>query len=595
MSCASTVLGPRSPVAARRGMRGVLLAVVLCATHAVFAAPADRATPPATATDAAPSVDSAIVRTSGHTSSRLRSAPPAPATAASSTSPGEAIFRNGVLGSGAPLEALRDGGMRMRGAAAACINCHRRSGFGSKSGLLTIPPITGRYLMHPRASSLDDLDLPYVEGVRIDREPYTDATIARAIREGLDSEGRPLSYLMPHFDLDDADMAALIGYLKRLDRRREPGVTDTVLHFATIVTPDADPVKRRGMLDVLEHYFVDKNAFPLGATPPLRTSRKMMFMVNRRWQLHVWELAGPPATWQAQLEQHMAAEPVFAVISGLGGATWAPVQAFCEHAAVPCLFPNVEVPADGDGAFYPLYFSRGVLLEAGLIAKRLADAQGADAPKAVRQIYRAGDSGEAGANALAAALRARRIRVTSRVLTAGERVAHALHGTSHSDALVLWLRPGDLAALGSTVPARTVFMSGLMGGLEHAPLPAAWRELTRVAYPFDLPERRRVRVDYARGWFAIRHIPVVDEQVQADTFLACGLLAETLSHMTDTFVRDYLVERFEDMLEHRVITGYYPRLTLAPGERFASKGGYVVRFADTSGTRLVADGDWIVP
>jgi hypothetical protein len=32
------------------------------------------------------------------------------------------------------------------------------------------------------------------------------------------------------------------------------------------------------------------------------------------------------------------------------------------------------------------------------------------------------------------------------------------------------------------------------------------------------------------------------------------------------------------MLEHRLVTGYYPRLALAPNQRFASKGG-----------------DWVVP
>jgi hypothetical protein len=83
--------------------------------------------------------------------------------------------------------------------------------------------------------------------------------------------------------------------------------------------------------------------------------------------------------------------------------------------------------------------------------------------------------------------------------------------------------------------------------------------------------------------------------VQADTYLACGLLSETLKRMVDTFVPDYLVEQTESMLEHRIITGYYPRLSLAPGQRFASKGGYVVHFAAATGTRLVADSDWIVP
>ncbi|MGF6935632.1 hypothetical protein OKW41_004794 [Paraburkholderia sp. UCT70] len=89
-----------------------------------------------------------------------------------------------------------------------------------------------------------------------------------------------------------------------------------MLHFATIITPDADPVKRRGMLDVLEHYFADKNASPLGATPPLHTSRKMMFMVNRRWELHVWELHRAPETWHEQLKAYLAQQPVFAVLSG---------------------------------------------------------------------------------------------------------------------------------------------------------------------------------------------------------------------------------------------------------------------------------------
>jgi hypothetical protein len=126
------------------------------------------------------------------------------------------------------------------------------------------------------------------------------------------------------------------------------------------------------------------------------------------------------------------------------------------------------------------------------------------------------------------------------------------------------------------------------------PLPESWRSVTRMAYPFDLPERRVVRVDYALGWFALRHVPVTAVQAQADTYLACGLLSETLNHMADSFIRDYLIERIEATLEHRVLTGYYPRLTLAAGQRFASKGGYIVRPADSAG-RIIATSEWIVP
>ncbi|WP_233807835.1 c-type cytochrome [Paraburkholderia sp. HP33-1] len=510
---------------------------------------------------------------------------------------GEAIFRDGIAGDGRPVEATHQGQLAMKGAAAACMNCHRRSGLGSKEGNTTIPPIAAQYLFLPRTQSPDELTVPFVDGVRTNREPYTETTLARAIREGLDSEGRPLGYLMPQFALNDADMHALIAYLKTLDQRRAPGVTDTVLHFATIITPDADPVKKQGMLDVLKHYFADKNAAPLGATPALRSSHKLMFMVNRRWELHVWELHGAPDTWEAQLKQQLAQQPVFAVLSGLGGRNWAPVHDFCEREQVPCLFPNVEVPVEGEHDVYSMYFSRGVLLEAALIAKRIQEPAGSGQPvRKVVQVYRAGDSGEAAAQALAADLRKKGIEVQNRALQASAHIATALRGASHEDAFVLWLRPPDLATLGDAPPASAmVYVSGLMGGLDHAPLPGRWRDSARLAYPIDLPQDRRVRLDYAFGWFAIRHIPVVDERVQADTYLACGLLAETLSHMVDAFVRDYLVERIDDMLEHRILTGYYPRLTLAPGQSFASKGGYIVRFGEPDRMRIVADSDWIVP
>ncbi|MDN7904563.1 c-type cytochrome [Burkholderia diffusa] len=536
----------------------------------------------------------ALCASAGHAIGDEAAAPVVPAD------PGEAIFQRGILGSGAPLEAVHQDGVRLQGAAAACINCHRRSGLGSKEGNETIPPITWRYLVHPRAQTAEDLDIPYVPGMRTDREPYTEERLARAVRDGIDPEGRQFSRLMPQYALGDADIAALTGYLKRLDRRTPSGVTDTVLHFATIVTPDADPVKRAGMLDVLQHYFADKNAFPFGTTPPLRSTRKMMFMVNRRWELHVWELTGPPDTWRAQLTELLARQPVLAVVSGLGGRNWAPVHDFCEAEAVPCLFPNVEVPVETDHDFYSVYFSRGVLLESDLIATRILDEAGArPAPHAVKtvwQVYRAGDNGERGARALAAALKAHGIAVSNRALASGDSVARALRRLPRDDVLVLWLRPPDLAALARVPPATdTVFMSGLLGGLDDTPLPTSWRGVTRIAYPFDLPEGRRVRVDYAFGWFSIRQIPMVAPQVQADTYLACGLLAETLSHLVDAFVREYLVERIQDMLERRILTGYYPRLTLAPGQRFASKGGYIVRFAGPDRLKLSADGGWIVP
>jgi Cytochrome c len=517
---------------------------------------------------------------------------------------GQAIYRRGVLSSGAPLEGTRAvGALGLEGPAAACVNCHRRSGLGSTEGVLSIPPIAGAYLFHAREATTHEPVLHYVENAHSNRDPYTDATLARAIREGLDSEGRPFVDLMPRFALGDEDMAALIAYLKKLGAQRVRGVTPTLLHFATIVTPEADPVKRRGMLDVLNQYVKDKNLFPFGPSPQMRTSgktmyAKSMYMANRHWELHVWDLTGPPESWRAQLDEDFAREPVMAVISGLGGRHWGPVHDFCERQQVPCLFPNVEVPEVEEGDFYSLYLSRGVLLEAGLIARRIADSFKDKSGARVHQLYRAGDNGEPAARALAAALEGTGIAVHDHVLEGapGRGLAAALRGASSADVLVLWLRPADLAALGepSATPA-AVYVSGLMGDLEHAPLGAGWRERVRMAYPFDLPDKRVVRIDYPMGWFSFRHIPVVDQQMQADTYLACGILAETLNHMADVIEPDYLIERMQEILDHRILTGYYPRLTLAAGQSIGSKGGYLVKFVGPTGTRIVPDGEWTVP
>jgi hypothetical protein len=515
---------------------------------------------------------------------------------------GESIYLHGMLAPDSPVVGARENGIPAKGADAACVNCHLRSGLGSREGELFIPPVTTDYLFHDPSHTGADAVLPYVESMHR-RSAYTPATLQRAIREGLDSEGRQLGYLMPRYALGDREMADLLAYLKKLSVHQSPGIADGVLHFATIVTPDADPVKRSGVLDVLQHYVTEYDSFPIGPQPRMWTSgkaapAKSMYMAHLRWQLHVWQLEGPAESWRAQLEEHLKREPVFAVLSGLGGSNWAPVHQFCEEERVPCLFPNVEVPVVGEGGFYSLYFSRGVLLEADLIANRL----GAE-PKAeglvVDQIYRRGDSGERAAQELAATLQTQGVKVRDHALAPGGKgkgLSAALHDAAGTQALVLWLRSDDVGALGTPPAHAKVFISGLMGGLEDTPLPAGWRESTYLALPLDVPSRRGVRLDYPLGWFHFRHIPIVAQQVQSDTFLACTLVSEVMKMLSDSYVREYVIEQLQGMLEHRLITGYYPHLALSYHERFASRGGYIAHFTPAgTGTRLVADGDWTVP
>ena len=523
-----------------------------------------------------------------------------PPTSAGTIAPtvGEILYRQGTLASGARVTGYRESGGSTSGVNAACVNCHRASGLGTVEGRTVIPPITSKYLFRTGVLIAPESPTHHVVSASAGRSAYTDETLARAISEGLDPDGRTLDYLMPRYKLDLETMSSLIGYLKKLSSGAVPGVGADTLHFATIITPDADPVKRRGMLDVLEHFFAVKSAVYRPIPPPQRATR-MMYHVPRKWQLHVWDLAGAPESWGEQLHKKLRAEPVFAVISGLGGRNWGPVHRFCEQESIPCLFPNVDLPVVAEGDFYDVYFSKGVLLEALLMARQIQEKAGTTETRRVIQVYREEDIGAGAAKALQDEITSNGISTVNCALNlhaTGADIEAAIRKAGTNDALVLWLRPDDLRDLPVEPPkSPVVFFSGIMGGLEDSPISGTWRSVAHMAYPFELPTRRAVLLNYPLGWFRIQRIPIVAERTQIDTYIACGILAENLGNMLDNFVRDYLVENIEVMLSPRIINGYYGRLGLAPGQRFASKGGYIVRFEGSDEKKLIPDGDWIVP
>jgi hypothetical protein len=161
--------------------------------------------------------------------------------------------------------------------------------------------------------------------------------------------------------------------------------------------------------------------------------------------------------------------------------------------------------------------------------------------------------------------------------------------------VVLWLRPGALASLPPSPPNAIVYVSGLMGGLEHAPLPPAWRKSALITYPVGLPVQRRIAMNFPLAWFNVRHVSVTNELLQANTYLSCQILSEAITDMLDLLHRDYLVEQLENMLSRRLANGYFPRLSLAPEQRFASKGGYLVKLSGDAISTVSAQGGWTVP
>jgi hypothetical protein len=314
-----------------------------------------------------------------------------------------------------------------------------------------------------------------------------------------------------------------------------------------------------------------------------------------KWNLNVWELHGKPETWAAQLAEHAQRKPVFAMVGGVGGGNWAPVHAFCERDGLPCLFPSVEVPVVDAAGFYPLYLSRGVLLEAALVTSHIEEQ--AAAPKRVIQVLRADDeAARAGAAALHRHLAGLGIATEERRLETKATIDARAIAATPAEALVLWLRPEDLQGLDAVNPvAATVYLSATLADLDRAPLPPAWKARTLMASPYELPQNREARTEQLHAWLQAHALSPVDEAAQTDAYIACSALRAGMNGIGDHLHRDYLVERLETLTGRGGYSGHYPGLSLGAGQRFSSKSGYVVRFAGPEHRRLVAVGERLAP
>jgi hypothetical protein len=96
-------------------------------------------------------------------------------------------------------------------------------------------------------------------------------------------------------------------------------------------------------------------------------------------------------------------------------------------------------------------------------------------------------------------------------------------------------------------------------------------------------------------WLEARNIALLDERIQSSTYFALTVAGDALSSMGDNFSRDYFIERLEQMTEQSLSSAVYPRLSLGPGQRFASRGSYVARFPRDGENMLVPVSEWIVP
>ncbi len=525
---------------------------------------------------------------------------------------GERMYREGLLPSGEPMQAVVKGDLQVPGTVFTCISCHLRSGIGSVEGGVYTPPTSGRHLYKP----LPVMNKGKHASTPALRPVYTDKSLAAMLWGGVDPAGRVLDYIMPRYHLHDEDMSILIDYLKQMSAEFSPGVSETALKFATVITDDVRPEDAEAMASALEKYLQHKNNMASSyEKEPRRTRMAEAMLVSReaaykRLSLSRWLLKGPPATWREQLEAYYRKEPVFALLGGISRSDWLPIHQFSEENKIPCLLPITDYPVISDRDWYTLYFSKGLYQEGEAIARHLNSNVEVVAGSPVVQIVRATRQGRTLASGFGQAWADQGHQLPASVtLQVGEQLTEERLRVLLQErpaAILLWGGPEDLAILTSLVASANrppmVYVASGYWGDQIWSLPEAVRGFTFIAYPFRLPQNETVYGAYTDQMLKSLKIKELSGQkLVKQMYSLNSVLSQALMELKGDYFRDSLL----DVIGMGMSNGgmglvqeetypLYERLSFGPGQRYASKGCYIVQLTKGEKPELIRLSDWVI-
>jgi hypothetical protein len=512
---------------------------------------------------------------------------------------GRRMYLDGILPSGELMSGMIQNDIEVSGDQVKCGACHRPSGMGSTEGQQVVPAVTGKILFEP-------LQLPASKppATPILRLAYTRETLKRAIRTGIDANGKLLDPNMPRYPLDDSSLDLLIDYLDTLSVDFSPGVDQHDIHFATIVSDSVGPKKKKALLDVMQTFIEQKNVETRHETERAEHApwhKEWIFKPYRKWVLHVWELQGPRETWAKQLNEYYAEHPVFAVLSGVVSGSWEPIHDFCQDNKIPCLFPTTDLPVIAEKDYYPIYMSRGMTLEGEGIAAHIADDMGIHGQDSVVQVYDPEDElAKTAATSLKMKLKDKADLHDIEISTVTSNAVKKPFDLPDDSILVVW---GDQHLLNDCITniedvhaIKRIYLSTTLYGVDAKQIPEGISDITYFINPQEMPGKLARLILRSTGWLRAKRIYAPDEKrIQANAYFALKVTGSALRVIRGYFYRDYFIERVENAIDNAPYTSVYPHIGLAPGQRFVSKGFYMAKMAEGNASKLVNVTEWTTP
>ena len=529
---------------------------------------------------------------------------------------GERMYRDGILPSGEAVQAFVKEDLPVAGTAFSCESCHMRSGLGSLEGGVVTPPTNGASLFQPYRVLFKGLEQKYFP-FPPRRPAYNETSLAEVIRSGTSPAGGVLNDVMPRYLLENEDMAILITYLKSLSARFSPGVSDTTLRFATVITDDVSQEDRDAMLANMERYIHIKNSQAKTYQSPGSRSRQMAEnmlvskeLATRTLTLSRWVLKGPSQTWRSQLEEYYRKEPVFALLGGIAKGEWRVIHQFSEDNRIPCIFPQTDFPVISATDWYTLYPSKGFYQEGEAAARYLSSREDIAADRPIVELVRDSREGEALSAGFEQTWRDTGHQDVQTIrLKADEKITASfikqLLVTVKPAAILLWdgsATPPALELLAAAADKpKLVFVSSRYLGTGLRMLPEQAREFTYITFPYSFARKvikssmGSIEVEDDEQW----SIPLADIAVHDRAHnipklsnSTIQLITMALMDMRGNYYRDNLLDVISMVPDQP--SPVYARLSFGPGQRYASKGCYIVQLGNGSQPEIIRKSAWVI-
>ena len=511
---------------------------------------------------------------------------------------GKQIYLRGESSAGPEIIVMLGGGdTEVPATAFACANCHGLTGEGTEEGGLAAPSLVWHELTQARTSALTTKE----------RGPYTDATLARAIREGLDPAGIRLHPGMPHYRMTNEQAADLVAYLKKLGHELDPGLSETNIKIG-VALPLTGPLASVGqdIKDTLNASFAEAN--------------EQGGIYGRRLELVLEDSRGDLAGTSEATRKLVEQDKVFALMGSFEPKGSNDANELLKRAEVPLvgpvtLSPHVTVPPNRF-VFYllPTFKDQARSLVDFICAKakqgQVADAAVQPKPgQAAPQITPARKptaaviymSGEMEADALEGLRAQARLRSVELVFEQGYEpgrftpapVVEAM-ARKKPDYVFFFGAASDITSCAKEMERvhlnASLLSSVMMLGREVFDLSPEMAARIFLSYPSALPQQN----DYAEFLSLVqrRSIRLRSPAFQTIAYAAAKTLIEAVKLSTRQLSRATLVNALEGLREYR--TGVIPPLSFGPNRRVGVEGSFIVGI-DLNNKRYTALTEQLIP